>query len=102
MDHNMLNKLTFRQTSHRYFIVIYVKLICIAIISTTHIYVYETNSYNLNGNIFNIMTYKTNLSVLSMLLLTSLDLLMHSKPKLIQKFNLRMHHFYIFIQHNNI
>ena len=71
MDHNMLNKLTFRQISHRYFIVIYVKLIYIAIISTTHIYVYETNSYNLNGNIFNIITYKTNLYVLSMLLLTS-------------------------------
>ena len=51
----MLNKLTFRQISHSYFIVIYVKLIYIAIISTTHIYVYETNSYNLNGNLFNIL-----------------------------------------------
>ena len=75
MGHNMLNKLTFGQILRRYFIALYVKLIYIMIISTTHIYIYETNSYDLNDNLFNILfniiTYKTNLYILSTLLLTS-------------------------------
>jgi len=65
-----LNKLTFIQISHRYFITLHVKLIYITIISTTHIYVYETNSHYFNGTIFIIITYKTNLHALGMLSLT--------------------------------
>ena len=60
----MLNKLTFRLISHRYFIALYVKLIYIMIISyNTHICMW---SYNHKDNLFNIITYKTNLYAISM------------------------------------